>query len=70
MINEIHINPPVATYQNPARLSDLRPINYIFGANGASQSTILEALSIFFDSGDVKANKSDMNGFNLAVGVG
>lgn len=34
MINEIQINPPVATYQILARLSYLRRINYIFGPDG------------------------------------
>lgn len=39
MINEIHIN-NVATYQTPARLDDLRSINYIFGSNGTGKTTI------------------------------
>ncbi|WP_158304282.1 hypothetical protein [Xenorhabdus bovienii] len=40
MIGEIQINPPIATYMSPARLSDLRRINYIFGVNGTSKTTI------------------------------
>jgi wobble nucleotide-excising tRNase len=40
MIGEIQINTPVATYLNPTRLSDLRRINYIFGANGTGKTTI------------------------------
>ncbi len=43
MINEIRIN-NVATYQTPAILGDLRPINYIFGANGTGKTTISRAL--------------------------
>ena len=45
MINEILINPLVATYQNLACLSDLRRINYIFGANGTGKTTISRAIS-------------------------
>lgn len=45
MLNEILINPPVATYQNPARLSDLRRINYIFGANGTGKTTISRVIA-------------------------
>src|SRR5690554_3453806 len=45
MINEIKINPPVATYLNPARLSDLRRINYIFGANGTGKTTISRVIA-------------------------
>lgn len=33
------------------------------------KSTILEALAIFFESGDVKADKIDMNCFSLAEGA-
>ncbi len=40
MINEIQINPPIATYQTPTTLKDLRCINYIFGANGTGKTTI------------------------------
>lgn len=40
MISEIQINPPVATYLNQVKLSDLRRINYIFGANGTGKTTI------------------------------
>ena len=39
MIGEIHIN-NVATYHSLAMLSDLRRINYIFGANGTGKTTI------------------------------
>ncbi|BDX03465.1 hypothetical protein MACH16_22130 [Marinomonas pontica] len=45
MINEIQINPPVATYLNPTRLSDLRRINYIFGANGTGKTTISRVIA-------------------------
>ncbi|WP_439887042.1 AAA family ATPase [Pseudomonas sp. MBLB4123] len=41
----------------------------IVGRNDFGKSTILEALAIFFDSGDVKADKSDMNCFSLAEGA-
>jgi len=40
MINEIQITPPVATYQSPARMPNLRKINFIFGANGTGKTTI------------------------------
>ena len=40
MISQIHINPPIATYLNQAKLHDLRPINYIFGVNGTGKTTI------------------------------
>lgn len=40
MINEIQINPPLATYSTQAKLYDLRRINYIFGANGTGKTTI------------------------------
>lgn len=40
MINEIQVNPPVATYQETAKLDDLRRINYVFGANGTGKTTI------------------------------
>ena len=40
MINEIQINPPVATYLSPASMADLRKINFIFGANGTGKTTI------------------------------
>ncbi|SFN70720.1 AAA family ATPase [Xenorhabdus japonica] len=45
MIGEIQINLPLATYQNPARLSDLRRINYIFGANGTGKTTISRVIA-------------------------
>lgn len=38
----------------------------IVGRNDYGKSTVLEALAIFFESGDVKADKSDMNCFSLA----
>jgi len=41
----------------------------IVGRNDYGKSTILEALAIFFESGDVKAGKSDMNCFSLAKGA-
>ncbi|WP_296130211.1 AAA family ATPase [Pseudomonas sp. Ga0074129] len=41
----------------------------IVGRNDYGKSTILEALAIFFESGDVKADKSDMNCFSLAGGA-
>lgn len=40
----------------------------IVGRNDYGKSTILEALAIFFENGDVKADKSDMNCFSLAEG--
>ena len=45
MIGEIQINPPVATYQNPAILNDLRRINYVFGANGTGKTTISRVIA-------------------------
>lgn len=45
MINEIQINPPVATYQRQTTLSDLRRINYIFGANGTGKTTISRVIA-------------------------
>lgn len=45
MISEIQINPPAATYLNQARLSDLRRINYIFGANGTGKTTISRVIA-------------------------
>ncbi|WP_404440060.1 AAA family ATPase [Stutzerimonas chloritidismutans] len=41
----------------------------IVGRNDYGKSTILEALAIFFESGDVKADKSDMNCFSVAEGA-
>lgn len=41
----------------------------IVGRNDYGKSTILEALAIFFESGDVKADKIDMNCFSLAEGA-
>lgn len=41
----------------------------IVGRNDYGKSTILEALAIFFESGEVKADKSDMNGLRLAERV-
>lgn len=41
----------------------------IVGRNDYGKSTILEALAIFFESGDVKADKSDMNCFSLDEGT-
>lgn len=45
MINEVQINPPLATYQIPTRLNDLRRINYIFGANGTGKTTISRVIA-------------------------
>lgn len=45
MINEIQINPPVATYLSPTKLTDLRRINYIFGANGTGKTTISRVIA-------------------------
>lgn len=45
MINEIQINPPVATYLNPVKLNELRRINYIFGANGTGKTTISRVIA-------------------------
>lgn len=45
MIKDIIINPPVATYQNPTELKDLRRINYIFGANGTGKTTISRVIA-------------------------
>ena len=39
----------------------------IVGRNDYGKSTILEALAIFFESGDVKAGKSAMNGFSQRI---
>ncbi|WAF85174.1 ATP-binding protein [Metapseudomonas otitidis] len=41
----------------------------IVGRNDYGKSTILEALAIFFENGDIKADKSDMNCFSLAEGA-
>lgn len=55
------------------RATTVIPINEamtgIVGRNDYGKSTILEALAIFFESGDVKADKSDMNCFSLADGA-
>lgn len=40
----------------------------IVGRSDYGKSTIPEALAIFFESGDVKADKSDMNCFSLEEG--
>lgn len=45
MINEIQINPPVATYQTPNVLNDLRKINFVFGANGTGKTTISRVIA-------------------------
>jgi wobble nucleotide-excising tRNase len=44
MINQILIS-NVATYNTPATLSDLKPVNYIFGANGTGKTTISRVIS-------------------------
>lgn len=44
MIDEIIIN-NVATYHSPASLSDLRRINYIFGANGTGKTSISRVIA-------------------------
>lgn len=45
MIGEIRINPPLATYQSPAMLSDLRRINFVFGSNGTGKTTISRVIA-------------------------
>jgi wobble nucleotide-excising tRNase len=45
MIGEIKINPPVATYHNFTTLSDLRRINFIFGANGTGKTTVSRVIA-------------------------
>ncbi|WP_269520788.1 AAA family ATPase [Alteromonas sp. BMJM2] len=45
MIREIQITPPLATYINQASLTDLRTINYIFGANGSGKTTISRVIA-------------------------
>lgn len=45
MLGEIKLNPPIATYQAQATLSDLRCINYIFGANGTGKTTISRVIA-------------------------
>lgn len=45
MIREIQIIPPLATYINQASLTDLRTINYIFGANGSGKTTISRVIA-------------------------
>lgn len=40
----------------------------IVGRNDYGKSTVLEALAIFFDSADIKPDKSDMNCFSLLEG--
>lgn len=45
MIGEIQISPPVATYQIPATLNDLRRINFIFGSNGTGKTTISRVIA-------------------------
>lgn len=44
MIDEVFIN-NVATYHSPASLSDLRRINYIFGANGTGKTSISRVIA-------------------------
>lgn len=45
MIDEIQINPPVATYRAQAILDDLRLVNYFFGANGTGKTTISRVIA-------------------------
>ncbi|MCL1038916.1 AAA family ATPase [Shewanella submarina] len=45
MINEIQINPPIATYQVRSKLNELSLINYIFGANGTGKTTISRVIA-------------------------
>lgn len=45
MIREIKIHPPLATYQGPTELNDIRRINYIFGANGTGKTTISRVIA-------------------------
>jgi len=44
MIGEINIS-EVATYHSPAMLSDLRRVNYVFGANGTGKTTISRVIA-------------------------
>lgn len=45
MTREIQIPPPIATYQNPAKLNDFPRINYMFGANGVGKTTISRVIA-------------------------
>lgn len=45
MIQEIIVTPPVATYENPSSLNDLRAINFIFGSNGTGKTTISRVIA-------------------------
>lgn len=55
-------------YRNATRISIHDVLTGIVGRNDYGKSTILEALDIFFESGTVKADKSDMNRFSLEAG--
>jgi len=56
MINEIQINPPAATYLSPVRMTDLRKINFIFGANGTGKTTISRVIAQAADHGHCLLN--------------
>lgn len=56
-------------YRATTSISIEEAMTGIVGRNDFGKSTVLEALAIFFDSGDVKVDKSDMNCFSLAEGA-
>lgn len=55
-------------YSTPTVIPIDSSMTGIVGRNDFGKSTILEALAIFFDSADIKPDKSDMNCFSLAEG--
>ncbi len=69
----MHLKSVKLTHFRGYRATTVIPIDEamtgIVGRNDYGKSTILEALAIFFESGDVKADKSDMNCFSLAEGA-
>lgn len=69
----MHLKSVKLTHFRGYRTTTVIPIDEamtgIVGRNDYGKSTILEALAIFFESGDVKADKSDMNCFSLAEGA-
>lgn len=56
-------------YRSPTTIPIDEAMTGVVGRNDFGKSTILEALAIFFDSGDVKVDKSDMNCFSLTEGA-